>query len=126
HRALQPTDLTMGPGRTTVLTGASVSGKSTLLRVIAGLLRPRSGQVRIENEELRPDNVLLFRRRMGYVIQDGGLFGHLTARGNVVLMARYLRWERDRINERLSELATLARLPVEMLGRYPAELSGGE
>ena len=124
--ALRPTDLAIEPARATVLIGPSGCGKSTLLRVMAGLLRPQSGKVWFEQEELRPDNVLLLRRRMGYVIQEGGLFSHLTARGNVALMARYLRWPTGRVAERLTQLAQLARLPIELLERYPAELSGGQ
>ena len=124
--ALRSTDLMTEPGRTTVLIGPSGCGKSTLLRVMAGLLRPRAGQVWFEQEELRPENVLRLRRRMGYVIQEGGLFSHLTARGNVTLMARYLRWPAQRIAERLARLAGLARLPIEMLERDPVELSGGQ
>jgi osmoprotectant transport system ATP-binding protein len=124
--ALRPTDLTVEPGRTTVLIGPSGCGKSTLLRVIAGLIRPRTGQVWLEREELRPENVMLLRRRMGYVIQEGGLFAHLTAGGNAALMAHYLRWRDQRISERLAGLAQLTRLPLELLERYPAELSGGQ
>ncbi len=63
---------------------------------------------------------------MGYVIQDGGLFPHLTARGNVTLMARHLGLERDRIEARLRELAELSKFPVEGLDRYPVQLSGGQ
>src|ERR1035441_8135223 len=66
------------------------------------------------------------RRRIGYVIQDGGLFPHLTARGNAMLMAQHLGWPRDRIAARVGERAALARLRTELHDRYPSELSGGE
>ncbi|MDP6952601.1 MAG: ATP-binding cassette domain-containing protein, partial [Alphaproteobacteria bacterium] len=66
------------------------------------------------------------RRRMGYVVQGGGLFPHLTAHGNVALMARQLGWSRQRIDARLAALAELVRLPGEILSRYPAQLSGGQ
>jgi osmoprotectant transport system ATP-binding protein len=124
--ALRGTNLHIEPGRTTVLIGPSGCGKSTILRLIIGLLRPDSGRVLFEDQEIRPDNVLLLRRRMGYVIQEGGLFAHLTARGNVVLMARYLRRPPEEINRRIEELSKLVRLPLELLDRYPAELSGGQ
>src|SRR5437879_10227185 len=88
--ALHATYLTVQPGKTTVLIGPSGCGKSTLLRLMLGLLWPDSGAVRFEGTPLTPANAPLLRRRMGYVIQDGGLFPHLTAGGNVTLMARYL------------------------------------
>lgn len=124
--ALRETNLHIEPGRTTVLIGPSGCGKSTILRLIIGLLRPDCGRVLFEDQEIRPDNVLLLRRRMGYVIQEGGLFAHLTARGNVVLMARYLRCPPEEIDRKVEELSRLVRLPIELLDRFPAELSGGQ
>jgi osmoprotectant transport system ATP-binding protein len=124
--ALAPTDLSAGEGRTTVLIGPSGCGKSTLLRIIIGLVRPDTGAVRFDGERIEPANILEVRRRMGYVIQEGGLFPHLTARGNVTLMASYLGWPERRCEERLEELVGLNRFPVEALDRYPAELSGGQ
>src|SRR5437660_1488777 len=124
--ALHPIDLALPPGRTTVLLGPSGCGKSTLLRLMVGLLRPDAGEVRFGDVPLTPDNVLDVRRRMGYVVQDGGLFPHLTAAENVGLLARYLRWPAARIDARIAELAALARLPPDCLVRYPAQLSGGQ
>jgi osmoprotectant transport system ATP-binding protein len=119
-------DLTIAAGRATVLIGPSGCGKSTLLRIMVGLIRPDTGKVLIEGTELTPQTVLGLRLRIGYVIQDGGLFPHLSARNNVVLMARYLGWPSDRIEERLAELADLTRFPHEALERFPAQLSGGQ
>jgi osmoprotectant transport system ATP-binding protein len=124
--ALQPTSLAIDPGRTTVLIGPSGCGKSTLLRLMLGLIRPDTGAVRFEDTELTPANVLALRRRMGYVVQDGGLFPHLTARDNVVLLARYLGWPPAQLDARLSELAALTQFPSAGLARYPAQLSGGQ
>jgi osmoprotectant transport system ATP-binding protein len=124
--AIQPMDLQIPAGRTTVLIGPSGCGKSTLLRMMTGLVRPDSGEVRFEGQRLTPKNVTLLRRQMGYVIQEGGLFAHLTARGNIILMARYLRWPPERIESRLTELAELMRLRAPLLDRYPVELSGGQ
>jgi osmoprotectant transport system ATP-binding protein len=123
---LHPTDLNVAAGRTTVLLGPSGCGKSTLLRLMLGLLWPDGGTVSVEGRPLSPATVLAVRRRMGYVVQDGGLFPHLTAAGNAALVARHLGWPRERIDPRLHELATLARLPDEFLSRYPAQLSGGQ
>lgn len=123
---LPPLDLTIEPGRTTVLIGPSGCGKSTLLRLMIGLIQPDTGSVEIEGMPLTPETLLEVRRGLGYVIQDGGLFPHLTARDNVVLMARYLAWEPARIDARLTELADLTQFPTAGLDRYPAQLSGGQ
>jgi osmoprotectant transport system ATP-binding protein len=124
--ALRPTDLTIPAGRTTVLIGSSGCGKSTLLRLMAGLLQPDSGTVTFEGVPLTPANARALRRRIGFVVQDGGLFPHLTARGNVTLMARYLGWNPTRIEERLTELTALTQFPTELLDQYPVRLSGGQ
>jgi osmoprotectant transport system ATP-binding protein len=119
-------DLTFPEGRTTVLLGPSGCGKSTLFRLIIGLVRPDAGTVRIDGAELTEDNGLALRRRIGYVIQEGGLFPHLTAEENITLMARYLGWAEDAMEKRVGELAELTRFPQDGLGRYPVELSGGQ
>jgi osmoprotectant transport system ATP-binding protein len=124
--ALHPTDLTIPRGKATVLIGPSGSGKSTLLRVMIGLIWPDTGMVRFDGTDVIPANALMLRRRMGYVIQDGGLFPHLTARDNITLMARYLNWSRERIESRLAELAKLTQFPVNGLDRFPTQLSGGQ
>jgi osmoprotectant transport system ATP-binding protein len=84
-RALHPTDLTVAAGQTTVLIGPSGCGKSTLLRLMAGLIQPDSGSVVFEGEAVTPENAPALRRRIGFVVQDGGLFPHLTARGNATI-----------------------------------------
>ncbi len=124
--ALHETDLVIPSEKTTVLIGPSGCGKSTLLRLLLGLLEPSTGKVLFENEPLTPENVLAKRLKMGYVVQDGGLFPHLTSEGNVSFMARYLGWDKDRMKSRVDELATLTHFPKEGLTRYPAELSGGQ
>jgi osmoprotectant transport system ATP-binding protein len=91
-----------------------------------GLIQPDSGAVRFDGTELTPTNALETRHRMGYVIQDGGLFPHLTARGNVTLMARHLGWSEGRIESRISELAELTQFPRDGLDRYPVQISGGQ
>jgi osmoprotectant transport system ATP-binding protein len=124
--ALHSVDLTVVAGRTTVLIGPSGCGKSTLLRLMAGLVGPSSGTVTLDGEPVTPATARALRRRIGFVVQDGGLFPHLTVRGNVTLQARYLGWERDRAETRLLELAELTHFPAGRLGAYPLELSGGQ
>ncbi|GGC35389.1 ABC transporter ATP-binding protein [Novosphingobium marinum] len=121
--ALAPTDLSIGEGETVVLLGPSGSGKSTLLRSLAGLT-PAEGELRFEGKPVSEWRAV--RSRLGYVIQDGGLFPHLTARGNVSLMARELGWEEARIAARIDELAALVALDGDQLDRFPGELSGGQ
>lgn len=123
---LHPTTLTIARGQTTVLIGPSGSGKSTLLRIMIGLIEPDRGDVRLNGIRFSAENAMELRRRMGYVIQDGGLFPHLSARDNVALMAGYLGWERSRIAGRVEELTVLTRLPPESLDRFPSQLSGGQ
>ena len=125
-QALQPLDLRIAAGRTTVLIGPSGCGKSTLLRLMNGLIQPDAGTVYFEGEEVLPERALALRQRMGYVIQDGGLFPHLTAWHNVVLMAAYLGWERQRIDARVAQLTELTRFPADGLERFPVQLSGGQ
>jgi osmoprotectant transport system ATP-binding protein len=125
-RALQAIDLTMPEGMTTALIGPSGCGKSTLLRLIIGLTYPDSGTVYFKDTQVSPNVVLSLRREMGYVIQEGGLFPHLTAHDNVTLMARYVGWSRDRIETRVNELSDLAQFPRDGLSRYPVQLSGGQ
>jgi osmoprotectant transport system ATP-binding protein len=121
-------DLRLPPGRTTVLIGPSGCGKSTLLRLMNGLLRPDTGRILFDGQPLPSEEaaVLAVRQRMGYALQGGGLFPHLTAGRNVDLMARYLRWPEARIRARLEALVELTRFPGDALGRFPAELSGGQ
>ncbi len=142
--AVRAVDLRVEPRRTTVLIGPSGCGKSTLLRLMIGLVRPDEGEVRFEGRLVASGDVLALRRRMGYVIQEGGLFPHLTARRNVTLMARYLGRSRPAgdaphngsgdgipradggIDARLRELARLTKFPLDGLDRYPVQLSGGQ
>ncbi len=124
--AVTEMDISIAPGRTTVLIGPSGCGKSTLIRLMVGLIAPDAGTIAFAGEALTAMSAPLLRRRMGYVVQDGGLFPHLTASGNVALMARWLGWDHERIAARLAELVGLTDFPADGLARYPAELSGGQ
>jgi osmoprotectant transport system ATP-binding protein len=124
--ALHPTTLDFSRGKTTVLIGPSGCGKSTLLRLIIRLLDPDTGTTRFDGASVTPANISELRRRIGYVIQDGGLFPHLNARKNILLMANHLKWPREKMENRLSELCALTRFPTSALDRFPVELSGGQ
>jgi len=125
-QALQPTNLSVARGKTTVLIGPSGCGKSTLLRLIIGLVEPDSGTITFDGSEVIAGNIGLLRRRIGYVIQEGGLFPHLTAHANVLLMARHLGKSHSEMRTRLMELCELTRFYGNLLERYPIELSGGQ
>lgn len=124
--ALYPTNLSIERGKTTVLIGPSGCGKSTLLRLIIRLIEPDEGEIRFDGAPVTADKIDMLRRRIGYVIQEGGLFPHLTARGNVLLMPRHLGKAENEMRARLSELCALTRFPEKLLDRYPVELSGGQ
>jgi osmoprotectant transport system ATP-binding protein len=113
HEALARVTLTVARGATLAVLGPSGCGKSTLLRTLVGLVVPDTGHVRVDGP-------------IGYVIQEGGLFPHLTSRDNVTLLARHLAWPRDRIDARVHELAQLVRLDADQLARFPQQLSGGQ
>jgi osmoprotectant transport system ATP-binding protein len=119
-------DLSIERGKTTVLIGPSGCGKSTLMRLIIGLIEPDRGEIQFDGAQLRPEKIDTVRQRVGYVIQEGGLFPHLTARGNVLLMARHVGRDENEMGERLRELCALTRFPENLLDRYPLELSGGQ
>ncbi len=124
--ALQPTNLSVERSQTTVLIGPSGCGKSTLLRLIIRLIEPDSGSIEFNGEVIRPDNIDVLRHRIGYVIQEGGLFPHLTALANVVLMARHIGKSQEEMQSRLLEMCALTRFSENLLLRYPLELSGGQ
>lgn len=124
--AVQRLDLAVPSRETTVLIGPSGCGKSTLLRMMIGLVEPDEGTVRIDGERLTAATQRALRHRIGYVIQRGGLFPHLTARDNVTLLAQHLGWLGDRVDGRLRDLADLVHFPLARLDAYPAQLSGGQ
>ncbi len=98
-----------------------------IIRIINGLIQSdKGGSVFFEGIPVTPQNALELRHKMGYVIQEGGLFPHLTAYQNVALMAGYLGWPAERIDKRVTELAQLTQLPLDMLSRFPTQLSGGQ
>ncbi len=126
HHALQSINLKIEKESTVVLIGPSGCGKSTLLRLIIGLSEADTGMILFEGMKVERQDFLNIRLRMGYVIQEGGLFPHLNAYDNVTLMAKYLKWDNNRIEERIHKLANLVRLPHDKLSQFPIQLSGGQ
>ncbi len=125
--AVEELTLDIPAGEITVLIGPSGCGKSTVLRMVNRLIEPTAGKVLVDGEDaVRADPVTL-RRRMGYVIQNVGLFPHQTVRANIGTVPRLLGWDRRRIDARTEELLTLVGLDQARFGgRYPHELSGGQ
>ncbi len=123
---VHPFSLSIEAGEVVVLLGPSGCGKTTILRMVAGLVSPSSGGITVGSLALNDQTIGAVRRNLGYVIQEGGLFPHLTAVENVTLMARHEGWPRKRIDDRLAELVEMTQFPENGLSRYPTELSGGQ
>jgi osmoprotectant transport system ATP-binding protein len=115
------------PGEICVLVGPSGCGKTTTLRMVNRLVEPTSGQILINGQDVLGMDTVELRRGIGYVIQQIGLFPHLTVGQNVATVPRLLRWSEARIRSRVDELLTLVGLEVgRVRDVYPAQLSGGE
>jgi osmoprotectant transport system ATP-binding protein len=124
--AVSDINLEIPRGQITALIGPSGCGKSTILRLIVGLLTADTGEIQFDGDPIAPGTIMKIRRRLGYVIQDGGLFPHLTARRNLALQSNLFGKNRDEIEKRIAELCALTKFPNNGLGRYPLELSGGQ
>jgi osmoprotectant transport system ATP-binding protein len=124
--AIRDVNLEIERGKITALIGPSGCGKSTILRLIVGLVTADSGEIQFDGETIAAETIMKIRRRLGYVIQDGGLFPHLTARHNLTLQPRLFRKRRAEIEKRIIELCELTKFPRSGLDRYPLELSGGQ
>jgi len=124
---LEKLDLEVRQGETMALLGRSGSGKTTTLKLINRLLEPTGGDVVVEDRSTRDWDPVRLRRRIGYVIQDIGLFPHFTVARNVGLVPHLEGWSEARVRDRVDELLELAGLdPAEFRGRFPRELSGGQ
>ena len=124
--AVQSISLSIEEGKTYSLIGPSGCGKSTLIRLILGLIEPDSGSISIDGNEITKDNILKNRQKIGYVIQNGGLFPHLTARDNCTLVADFLGWTEVQKDIRLEFLCNLTKIDQSDLGKFPHEFSGGQ
>ncbi|HSA91678.1 MAG TPA: ATP-binding cassette domain-containing protein [Terriglobales bacterium] len=120
-------NLEVRTGETLVLLGRSGSGKTTALKLINRLLEPSAGEVRVEGRSTREWDAIALRRRIGYVIQETGLFPHFTVERNVEVVPRLEGWPEERRRARVQELLGLVGLePAQFRARYPHQLSGGQ
>jgi osmoprotectant transport system ATP-binding protein len=127
HRLVNEVSLLVPAGETLVLVGRSGSGKTTILKLINALLTPTSGQIRVLGIKTTEWDPIRLRRKIGYVIQEVGLFPHFTVEANVGLVPRLEGWEQGRIRARGRELLEMVGLdPETFLRRYPRQLSGGQ
>jgi len=113
-------------GETLVLLGRSGSGKTTTLKLVNRLLAPTAGEVVVDGRPTTTWDVIRLRRMIGYVIQDAGLFPHLTVERNIGLVPKLEKWTAERIQKRVDELLQLVGLDRQIASRYPRELSGGQ
>jgi len=119
--------LTVGPTETVALLGPSGSGKTTALKLVNRLATADSGAVRVFGRDVASEDPVALRRRIGYVIQEAGLFPHWTVEQNVATVPRLLGWDEERRRSRAaSALAMVSLPPAEFAGRRPRELSGGQ
>jgi len=124
---LDDVSLTVSPGQTLVLLGRSGSGKTTALKMVNGLLFPTAGEILVEGRSTAAWDLIQLRRRIGYVIQEVGLFPHFKIGENVGLVPHLEGWPAERIAERTTDLLQQVGLdPAHFLDRYPRQLSGGQ
>jgi len=126
-RAVDAVSMTVPLGEICVFLGPSGCGKTTTLKMINRLIEPTSGTVRIDGEDTAGIDGVTLRRKIGYVIQQIGLFPNMTIEENIMVVPRLLGWDKRRCRERARELMAMVQLdPGKLLGRYPRELSGGQ
>ena len=125
--ALSGFSLAVGPSETVALIGPSGCGKTTALKLVNRLLDADGGTVRVLGRDVRGEDPIALRRKLGYVIQEGGLFPHWNVRENVETVPKLLGWEPERRRRRAEELLDMVSLPpAEFAGRRPRQLSGGQ
>lgn len=127
YSAVDGVNLTINEGEFITILGSSGCGKTTLLKLINRLYEPDAGKILLFGEDIQTVDVIRLRRRIGYVIQQVGLFPHMTVADNVATVPKLLKWEQERIDVRTQELLELVGLPSTEFGkRYPGQLSGGQ
>ncbi|HEV8117658.1 MAG TPA: ATP-binding cassette domain-containing protein [Thermoanaerobaculia bacterium] len=127
RRVLDGLSLEVADGETVALIGPSGCGKTTALKLVNRLVDPDSGRVIVEGREVSSEDPIALRRRLGYVIQEGGLFPHWDVRGNVEVVPRLLGWDEEKRRARTREVLAMVNLPAEEFAqRRPRQLSGGQ
>lgn len=125
--AIDGVSMTINEGELITILGSSGCGKTTLLKLINRLYEPDNGKIVLFGEDIQTVDVIKVRRRIGYVIQQVGLFPHMTIADNIATVPKLLKWDKDKMNARIEELLTLVGLnPLEFKKRYPSQLSGGQ
>ena len=127
YPAVNDVSLTVNEGEFVTILGSSGCGKTTLLKMVNRLYEPDTGSIILFGEDISTVDVVKVRRRIGYVIQQIGLFPHYTVGDNIATVPKLLKWDKAKIDARVNELLTLVGLePREFRDRYPAQLSGGQ
>jgi osmoprotectant transport system ATP-binding protein len=125
--AVDHVNLSIREGEFITILGSSGSGKTTLLKMVNRLIEPTQGKIKLFGDDIAEIDPVALRRRIGYVIQQVGLFPHMTIGQNIATVPRLLKWEKTKVDEMVHKLLLLVGLdPVNYLNRYPSQLSGGQ
>lgn len=118
---------TINQGEFVTILGSSGSGKTTTLKMVNGLLKADAGEILIDGQKISDSDLVQLRRHMGYVVQQIGLFPHMTIAENIAVVPKMLQWDQEKITQRVNELLKLVQLaPQKYANRYPSQLSGGQ
>lgn len=127
YPALNDVSVSIEEGEFVTILGSSGCGKTTMIKMINRLYEPDSGDILLFGKNIRDENPVELRRKIGYVIQQVGLFPHMTVAENIATIPKILKWDKQRIKEETDRMLTLVQLdPDEFRSRYPAQLSGGQ
>ena len=127
YPALNDVSVSIEEGEFVTILGSSGCGKTTMIKMINRLYEPDSGDIHLFGKNIRDENPVELRRKIGYVIQQVGLFPHMTVAENIATIPKILKWDKQRIKEETDRMLTLVQLdPDEFRSRYPAQLSGGQ
>ena len=127
HIVIPDLSFTINQGEFVTILGSSGSGKTTTLKMVNGLLKADAGEILIDGQKISDSDLVQLRRHMGYVVQQIGLFPHMTIAENIAVVPKMLQWDQEKITQRVNELLKLVQLdPQKYANRYPSQLSGGQ
>lgn len=127
YKALDDVSVRIEEGEFITILGSSGCGKTTLIKMLNRLYEPDEGTIRLFGKDIKEQDPVQLRRGIGYVIQQIGLFPHMTVRDNIATIPKILKWDKERIDEQVDRMLSLVTLePKEFRDRYPAQLSGGQ